>query len=143
MLQHYNKPGLWFVMSRHPLLVMSKIVSKYGVRMSLPMCIYTDTIETIKQEVVRKNSPENCDYFWACNASDCSWDKYLNVPSSNFNTILVDGLSYLCHDDEILTEKVLTLTDVEAKEFGKSVFIFVSENNLGEVKEFILQHLIR
>ncbi len=143
MHQHYNKPGLWFLKSGQPLLAMSRIVSEYGVRMSLPMCIYTDAIETIKLEVVSKNSVEDCDYFWAYNASDCSWDKYLNVPSSNFKTILVDGLSYLCHDDDILTKKMIILTDVEAKEFGKSVFIFVSDNILGEAKEFIMQHLIR
>jgi len=127
MYQHYNKPGLWFNRSSQPLLAMSRMVSEYGVKMGLPMCIYTEAIETIKCEVAVMNSQEDCDYFWTCNASDCSWDKFLNIQSSNFDIILLDGLSYLCHDHEPDRGRMLSLIDKEAKEYGKTVIVFVPQ----------------
>ncbi len=143
MHQHYNKPGLWFVKSGQPLLAMTRIVSEYGVKTGLPMSIYTESIETIKREVAVMNNQEDCEYFWTCNASDCSWDKYLNVSSSNFETILVDGLTYLYHDHEAKIGRMLPLIDKEAKEYGKTVIIFVTEGTPDVVRNFIMQHLIR
>jgi len=107
------------------------------------MSIYTDAIETIKQEVAKRNSQEDCDYFWACNASDSSWDKYLNLPSCSFGIILVDGLSYLCHDEETGLDKMLPLIDKEAKEFKKVVVLFVSYDIPYQAKDYIIQHQIK
>ncbi len=107
------------------------------------MSIYTEAIETIKQEVAKRNSQEDSDYFWACNASGSSWDKYLNLPSCSFGIVLVDGLSYMCNDEKTRLDQMLPLIDKEAKEFKKVVVLFVSYDIPYQAKDYIIQHMIR